>query len=89
MKGQPGRLGEASSTWTPRLLDVPCSNYPVSSQGVRRAELIAVKATREIYLDQVHLDPLTTRLRIGGVDYHCRDVREWRGVTAVLAEEVA
>ena len=88
VKGLPDELGQPSVGWAPRLLDVPCSLYPISTQGINRASLLKIQARWEIYLDATPLNPLTTRLRIGGADYQCRDVREWRGVTVVLAEEV-
>ena len=88
VRGAPDLLGQGSYAWAPRDTSLPCSNYPISSQGINRAQLLKVSATREIYLDPVHLNPLTTRLRIGGVDYYVRNSREWRGVTVVLAEEV-
>lgn len=87
VKGTPGtRLGQASSTWQPGEY-VPCRVFPVSSQGVRRAQLLELQATHEIYLEQVDLDPLKSRLSIDGREYVLRDVREWDGLTVVLAQE--
>ncbi len=87
-RSAPDRLGQGKATWVARPATVPCADHPISAQGVRRAQLLDIKATRELYLDPVDLSPLTTRVQVNGRTYEVRDVQAWSGVVRVLAEEV-
>ncbi|AWN24007.1 hypothetical protein DKM44_12835 [Deinococcus irradiatisoli] len=87
--GAVGVLGEPTApSWAPREGTLPCASFPISRQGLERAQLLKVTATREVFLNPIPLNPSTTRLNVDGTTYAVKDSREWPQVTVVLAEEV-
>jgi hypothetical protein len=83
-----GRLGEMQTSYAPVGGPVPCANYPAGEKAIRRAGLLGVTVSREIYLNQIDLDPQIHRLEVSGIQYHVRDVSEWDGFTVAACEAV-
>ncbi|MFB9994079.1 hypothetical protein ACFFLM_19150 [Deinococcus oregonensis] len=84
----PDQLGQRGpASWQPQR-SVPCASFPISRQGIERAQLLGVQATREVYLDGISLSAQTNRLSIAGVTYSVQDSREWDGFTVALVKEV-
>lgn len=88
-RAQGGRLREDRETWGEPGEPRPCASFPASERAVRRAGLLGVTVTREVYLQAVNLSPAEHRLDVDGTEFHVRDVQEFGDFTVVLCEEVA
>lgn len=78
-----GRPKGGAGDWTAVIEGLPCVSFPASEKTLRRAELIGVQVSREVYLNQIDLSP-AQRLRVDGVVYAITDVQEWDGFTVAL-----
>ena len=83
-----GRLGEDRETWGAPGEPLPCAGFPASERAVRRAGLLGVTVTREVYLRGINLSPTEHRIDVDGTECHVRDVQEFGTFTIALCEEV-
>ncbi|TDE85299.1 hypothetical protein [Deinococcus sp. S9] len=84
VKSPPDRLGQSVTTWQPQGEPVPCAAFPASEKALRRAQLIGVKVSKEVYMNGIDLSPTHNRLQIDGTMYAITDVQEWDGFTVAL-----
>ncbi|EYB67411.1 hypothetical protein DEIPH_ctg041orf0007 [Deinococcus phoenicis] len=88
VKGPPDRLGQSVTTWQPQGQPVPCAAFPASERTLRRAGLLGVKVSKEVYLNGIDLNPARHRLVVDGVTYTVTDVQEWDGYTLAMVVSV-
>ena len=84
VKGPPDRLGQRPTTWQPQGGPLPCAAFPASERALRRAQLIGVKVSKEVYMNGINLSPTGHRLVVDGTAYTITDVQEWDGFTVAL-----
>lgn len=88
VKGPPDRLGQRPTTWQPQGGPLPCAAFPASEVALRRAQLIGVQVSKEVYMDGINLNPAQHRLVVDGVTYAITDVQEWDGFTVAMVASV-
>lgn len=84
VKGPPDRLGQSVTTWQPQGQLLACAVFPASEKTLRRAGLLGVKVSKEVFLPQIDLSPARHRLAVDGVTYAITDVQEWPGYTLAM-----
>lgn len=81
LPGDPDRLGHRVKSWQPQGQPVPCAAFPASEKTLRRAGLLGVQVSKEVYMEGIDLSPTGHRLVIGGQTFEITDVQEWDGFT--------